>query len=197
MKDGIKAWNSLKNFYYNGYQILQDNVANVEGLFISDSGILFVRDYGNEIVALKNLLSMARDINKSMLQNNIMLTSSVAFGKFKYQNKIEFLGIEKTAIYGEAYKSAFLNNENGKPKIQPGQCRIVKNTISQKIQEILESPNDEDEILRLVKKRNNDNDHFYFYWMVDSPYEIAGFEKRYNDAYNLKYGGMIKALKGN
>ena len=47
----------------------------------------------------------------------------------------------------------------------------------------------------MIQKRKNDNNHFYFYWMVEKPSEIEEFEKEYNDSYNLKYAGMLKALK--
>ena len=33
--------------------------------------------------------------------------------------------------------------------------------------------------------------------MVEAPGEIKQFEKDYTDAYNLKYAGMLKALKRN
>ena len=85
---------------------------------------------------------------------------------------------------------------SGEPKIQLCQCRIIKDSLSSGAYQRIENTNDEDEILRLVKKRNNDSDHYYFYWVVEDPLEITDFEKRYQDAYNLKCGGMLKALKG-
>jgi len=30
---------------------------------------------------------------------------------------------------------------------------------------------------------------------VENPEEIEDFKKRYNDSYNLKYAGMLKALR--
>ena len=48
----------------------------------------------------------------------------------------------------------------------------------------------------MIKKRNNDENHFYFYWMREEPSEIEAFEKEYRDSYKLKFTGMLNALKG-
>ncbi|HIC90997.1 MAG TPA: hypothetical protein EYP21_02835 [Syntrophaceae bacterium] len=202
MRNEKKAWNALDRLYQSGYEILknQNNECRVEGIFISDSGVLFVRR-NNRIMpstseSLKSLLVMIKRINERMRENDFMLTTSIAYGKFRYQERIEFEGIEKNPIYGNAYVSAFLDNENGKPKIQSGQCRIVKKNLPVEINNVIEH-NHTDEILRMVKERKGDNKHYYYYWMVNTPEEISRFEQQYRDAYILKYAGMLKALKGN
>ncbi len=201
MKDEKRAWKAIDRLYQYGYDVIkkinQESGVRVEGLFVSDSGILFVRNCENTKECLKVLLEkVVKEINKKMLEDNFMLTTSIAYGHFKYQERIEFEGIEKNPIYGNAYVSAFLDNENGKPKIQPGQCRIVRKNLPQDLVQFIESEaNHNDEVIRVIRKRNNDNDHFYFYWMVEEPSEIEEFEKEYNDSYNLKYAGMLKALK--
>jgi len=109
-------------------------------------------------------------------------------------------GLRKNPIYGNAYVFAFLDNENGKPKIQPGQCRIVKENLPVDITRTIEQCQD-NEIFRMIRKREGDNKHYYYYWMVNNSYEIESeierFEQNYKDAYNLKYAGMLEALKGN
>jgi len=122
-----------------------------------------------------------------------MLTTSVAYGHFKYQERIEFVGIEKNPTYGNAYVSTFLDHEIGRPKIQPGQCRVVKRNLPDDIRKALDNEK-HDEILKMVKEK--DKDHYYFYWMRENPNEIESFEKSYRDAYNLKYAGMVGALRG-
>src|SRR5690606_24487936 len=123
MKNDTIALEAIKYFYQTGYNVLRES-ENVEGFFVSDCGILFARNGDNE-KKLLNLLDALKRINKRMIEKNYMLTTSIAFGQFDYQGKIEFQGIEKNAIYGGAYVKAFLDNEMGKPKIQPGQCRLV------------------------------------------------------------------------
>lgn len=184
MKSGDSiAMDTLNKFYQAGFNSLNNNT-DISGFFISDCGILFVNNNElRKIRKLKIILEVVKEINKKLLSKNIILTTSIAYGKFNYQQRIEFSGISKNPIYGDAYISAFMDNENGKPKIQPGKCRVVSNNDSD---DYLEIP-----LLRQVKK------HFYYYWMCDDISEINNFEKEYKNSYKLKYSGMISALKGN
>jgi len=188
MKDDKKALESLRRLYQAGYDALQA-AEGVEGFFVSDSGILFVRT-GTVKERLKKILSAIKAINSVMLERDYMLTTSIAYGNFDYHDKLEFDGIEKNPIYGYAYVQAFLDNETGNPKIQPGQCRLVKNGLPPEI-------NFEHEDFNLLRQKGNDNAHLYFYWNVINGNQIAEFEHQYNDSYKLKYSGMLKALKTN
>ena len=197
-----EAWKALDTFYEAGYHILRNqnqlNGYRVEGLFVSDSGILFVRNTRisrNSVDELKLILGVIKQVNQRMLENSFMLTTSIAYGKFKYQERIEFPGIEKNPIYGNAYVSAFLDNENGSPKIQPGQCRIITKNLPLSVTKEIEL-NTSNEMLKMIKQRDGYRTHFYYYWMVKTPIAIEKFEQAYKDAYNLKFAGMLKALKG-
>ncbi|MEX2704077.1 MAG: hypothetical protein Q6352_002265 [Candidatus Freyrarchaeum guaymaensis] len=185
------AWKALDRLYQYGYEIIRENSGQVEGLFVSDSGILFVRNRQDKVRCLKALLKVVKELNKRMIKDGFMLTTSIAYGHFKYQKRIEFKGMEKNPIYGNAYVSAFLDNENGTPKIQPGQCRIVKKNLPDDV--IHSIKNGSDKLLRMIKEKGN---HFYFYWMREDPSEINDFEKQYSAAYDLKYVSMLRALKG-
>jgi hypothetical protein len=48
MKDGKKAWKAIDRLYQYGYDLISENNKQndfrVEGLFVSDSGVLFVRN---------------------------------------------------------------------------------------------------------------------------------------------------------
>ena len=122
-----------------------------------------------------------------MLSENYMLTTSIAFGHFNYQGKIEFEGIEKNPVYGGAYVKAFLDNETGTPKLQPGQCRVCKDNLPQI---------NLDQFDRLIEKSPNSK-HYNFYWNLDSELNIENFESKYKNSYSLKYSGMLNALKNN
>ncbi len=183
MKNDQKALAALKQFYQSGYNALSE-IHEVEGFFVSDCGILFART-GTINEKLSNLLSVIKIINLRMLENDYMLTTSVSYGHFDYQDKLEFDGIEKNQIYGNAYVQAFLDNETGTPKIQPGQCRII----TENIPDDLTFPNDD---FPFIKQKGT---HLYYYWNVNSHEEIDNFETEYNDSYKLKYSGMLKALK--
>lgn len=182
--DGKKAAHALDKLYQAGYNALHNN-QDINGFFVSDCGIVFVR---NTVLSkndqLKKLLSVLRTINRELLQDNIMLTTSIAFGLFKYHQRLEFEGIEKNPIYGYAYVAAFLDNEVGKPKIQPGQCRIVNKNV-------------DDVQWRQIDLIEETNSHYFYYWMVNHYDEITDFKKSFSDAYQLKYQGMLTALKRN
>jgi hypothetical protein len=135
-------------------------------LFVSDCGILFARG-DNPIRQIKVILSIIREINKEMLKENVMLTTSIAYGEFKYQNRIEFSGIGKSYIYGNAYVDAFLDNKSGMPRIRPGQCRIVKKNLPESVEDAIKE--EKNEIFRLVKERKRDKNHYYFYWNCQNP----------------------------
>ncbi len=192
MNDENKAWDALDKFYQYGFDALE-NKEQVDGLFISDCGIIFVRNGQNALERLKSLLEVSKEINERMLEHNWMLTTSIAYGRFKYQERREHNGIRKNAIYGIGYVASFSDNEKGKPKREPGQCRIVKEKLPRVIMDELDNPTQNDEILKFVKRRNSDRNHYYFYWMVENPLKIDDFENRY---INSKYRGMIDALKG-
>jgi len=194
-EDKERASKALDIFYQCGYDQLRKDDIPVEGIFISDCGILFVRSVQNKKMCLKSLLDVIRIINKKMLEDNFVLTTSIAYGYFKYDERIEVKKIVKNLIYGGAYVDAFYDNEYGVPKIQPGQCRIVNKNLPPEIERTLEGNHDRDEVLHLLKKGNGDNDNYYFYWMVETQSEIDDFEKKYTDAYNSRYDGMLRVLK--
>ena len=188
MKKDIDALKALSHLYQSGYDVLREQIG-VEGFFVSDSGVLFVRG-GSPSDQLRKILLAIKSINNKMLSFDYMLTTSIAYGTFDYHGKLEFDGIEKNPIYGFAYVQAFLDNEKGQPKIQPGQCRIIKQNLPQTI-DLFHSN------FSLLRERRNDNKHLYFYWNVDDETQIETFEHAYTDSYNLKYSGMLKALKRN
>jgi len=187
MRNDKDALLALKTLYQAGYDILQRR-NGIEGFFVSDSGILFVRSERNLNEELFKLLDAIKFINSRMLESNYMLTTSIAYGYFDYHGKLEFDGIEKNPIYGNAYVNAFLDNEKGSPKLQPGECRLLLKNLPIEI-------DFEKENFSLLKTKGNNPRYRYFYWNLNNHIHIEEFEKQYNDSYKLKYAGMLGALK--
>jgi hypothetical protein len=183
MANGQKAVEALDNFYQAGFDILS-NASDINGFFFSDCGILFAK-HGEPVRQLEGMLEVVRDLNRAMLRHGTMLTTALAWGEFSYHNRIEFPGINKQPVYGNAYVAAYLNNEMGKPKLEPGQCRVVDNNVPSGVFASI-SMHD-----LLVAERS----HHYFYWMVDNSADITEFQRRYKDSYNRKYAGMLDALQ--
>jgi len=193
MKDGERAWSALNVLYQEGYNSIRASQGTVEGLFVSDSGILFTRNDDIPSTMLNNLLKVVQKLNRRMLESNYMLTTSIAYGSFKFQERIEFPGIGKNPIYGNAYVQAFSDNASGLPRIEPGFCRLVRENLPpESTTPIGTSANG---LLHLLAERRNDRRHLYFYWNLSRTSEIEAFEREYTNAYSLKYSGMLKALK--
>jgi hypothetical protein len=180
MKEENKAVEVLDKFYRAGFDVLSRST-RVEGLFVSDCGILFIRHQDDINVQLQAILSTVKSLNENMLQHDVMLTTSIAYGDFFYQNRMEISGSGKNFIYGEAYVKAYFDNENGKPKIQPGECRLLKSG---------HLINPDNNLLLLDKGK-----YLYYYWNVQNPEDIGEFRELYNNSYKRKYTGMLEALK--
>lgn len=183
MRSGDRAARAINLFYKAGYTAL-DQEQNVNGLFVSDCAILYSLT-GSLDARLDSLLRMLKSINRALLQDRVMLTSSIAWGHFSYHDRIDFPGIDKQPIFGNGYLAAFLDNEVGSPRIQPGQCRIVKKGLG--------SIDNVSQFTMLEESAK----HFQYFWNLDFPEEIDNFKSRYRDSYNLKYAGMLSALSSN
>ncbi|MFH0765346.1 MAG: hypothetical protein V2A61_02890 [Calditrichota bacterium] len=186
-KNGNQAFKALDVFYQSGFNRLQNTT--VKGIFVSDCGVLFVRADIDPDGSLKELLQIIEAINKDMIEKDCMLTTSIAYGPFRYQRRIVFDGVEKNLLLGNAYLSAYLDSNSAKPKIEPGMCRIVKYSLPAMLLENIGINH------HRIAERARDPKHLYFYWMIQDGRDIARFEEMYSDSYQRIYGGMIDALK--
>jgi hypothetical protein len=181
MKNEELAVKALDHFYSKGFEVLQKNTS-IHGAFISDCAILYVNTHDSPAMQLPPLLEVVEELNRNVLEHNIMLATSIAHGRFSYRQRVEFEGIEKNLIFGNAYLAAFLDTETSRPKIHPGECRIVKHNI------------DPSNLAGIPRIEDRDG-HYYFFWMLNDAHQIDMFKSRYNDAYQQKYRGMLEALK--
>ena len=133
MRNRDKAMETLARFYEVGYGTLrrfrEQNGMSVEGLFVTDCGILFVRHQDQQparIIAL--LLTAVQELNRRLFRDGIQTTTSVAFGFFRYNPLNEYDGLEKNYIFGDAYVDAY-QDSGATPKMEPGMCRFLLNGI--------------------------------------------------------------------
>ena len=210
MEEG-KAEDVLKKFYEIGYLVLgnRKKARNIiiNGLFISDCGILFPRPSCccNSFVSLKeedleqaflHLLETLREISCKLVKKNILITASISYGEFSYDQRLEFKGIGKNPIYGKAYLNAYLDNEKGDPKIKPGQIRILKENLPENIKRKLENGNS-DATYPVLKEEEK---YYYYYWMLKSANQINDFDNKYCKVFCLydgdeKYEKLKEILK--
>jgi hypothetical protein len=181
MRNPQTAVRAMDKFYSAGYSILGRN-HSVHGLFVSDCAVLFVPYNISANDKLEHILTVTEQINRELVQHEIMLMTSITYGQFRYSQRLEFPGIEKHPIYGNAYVAAFLDNESGQPRIQPGQCRIGKRNLPP------------DTGIRNNNRIEESEKHWYYYWMLNDQSLRQAFKDLYNDAYQQKYRGMLEAI---
>lgn len=195
MKHGNSAIQALQYFYQAGYDTIRRH-NDVNGFFVSDCGILFVRNTAIPLSSqLSALLDVIKSLNRRMLERDIMLTTAIAYGEFSYSSLLEYEGIGKHPIYGQAYVSAFLDNESERPKMQPGECRIISSGINNdfQVESLLENDGVND-TLRHLAKHDNKKYHSY-YWMVNDAKQIRKFKTQYKRASEIQYEYMLETLQ--
>jgi hypothetical protein len=197
MNNRSRAEAALHHFFETGYNLLDEDVrgatSTVEGVFISDCGILFVRPNRDTLVtALERLLTKIRQLNKELLPHHVMLTTSVAYGNFKFQDRVVFSGIIKNLLCGRAYLNAVIDSESSKSELECGLCRIVCNGLPDDVLPTLNKKSGSVfSMIRPVKSK-----HFYYYWMLDNQNDIDRFESDYRKTEELKFEGIRKILSG-
>jgi len=178
------AQKALDTFYKAGYDVIHENNEKVNGLFVSDCGVLFERSKVDPIQKLNNILGIVKTINSNMLDKDYLLTTSIAWGPFTYKNKIEIKGISKTYIVGNAYLKAYFDNEDGRPKIQPGSCRLLKDKLPKEIKSN-----------SVTNLRDTTDTHYYYYWNVSDDRQIDDYIKNYTEITDNQYVLIKDALK--
>jgi len=163
MNDGQRGLLALDAFYSAGFTVLQDRHNDgvlVDGFFISDCGVLFVRGEDQPVsTRLQAICRVVQKIHKRTFEKAVQLTTSISWGKFSYQERIEFPGIVKNPIYGNAYVSAFADNNN-LPKLYPSDCRIKREGLPPDVDDWCFQK--QENIARLMRETPR---HFYFEWM--------------------------------
>jgi hypothetical protein len=193
-----RAKEALESFYSVGWECLdRDNDRSecaVEGIFVSDCGVLFVRpNEKGRSECLCKLLTRIRALNKKLLGSGVLLRTSVAFGQFQYLERRSAPGIRKVPFYGEAYLAAFLDSESTRPKLNCGFCRIVKEGLPSEMDDDIDEA--EGEIFSMIR-RDPRSQLLYYYWMRNTPQEIDDFKKQYGNAEDLKFEGIRHILAG-
>lgn len=203
------SYNVLNDFYNIGVQVVNEHnsLANnsdkfyISGLLVSDCAILFSRLEESWKSGFKDILSVVEKYNKRMLDRNHLLTTSIAFGEFHYENRTEYPEIRKNPMYGIGYVRAFSDNEYVVPKLQPGECRIVKQGFPPfnvyGTNTIFNSINSEESFLQNFDKlvKTKDGKHYNFYWMVNSKGEIENIKKIYRRNKQEMYENLKLNLK--
>lgn len=208
MKNKEKIAETVYKFYQCGYNTLNKHrygpnreLARIQGIFVSDCGIIFVNEDHEDLnqnlevkrESLNLLLGVIKELNAGMIENNTVLTSSIAYGSLNCTEKLEFNGISKNPFYGDAYLHAFMDNENPQIKILPSECRIVKKNLPENL--INKESRKKYEHFKFLQQKQNKPEHYYFYWMVNKRSKIREFTRSYSNLEEEKYKRMTKLIK--
>ncbi len=170
------ATKTLEDFYNIGYNLLSENGYHndISGIFVSDCAILYVHNINREtenqkkeqIENCKSILNIVKEINKECIQKKIMLTTSIAYGKFEYEKRIIVRSnTEKNLLVGSAYLDAFADSEKG---MDVCSCRLLTNNILFEIEDL-----NHDYIL------TKDKNYYYFWWQCKNELEKKNYVKKY------------------
>lgn len=116
-----------------------------------------------------------------------LLISSIAYGYFQFEARLESVAIKKMMLHGHAYVDAYLDTGRD-PKPRAGMCRIVTshNGERQWTQAELESLS--------ANKVLSDGGEHYFYWMVRNIEEIPRFRAEFNNTGPKDYSSMKNVI---
>ncbi len=203
MERGIKAKKTLNKFYNTIHNVqsnlhvgrYQRDLLEVDAIVVSDCAVLFSRNrdlFNDKVKGLRSILTFIQRVNIDLITSRhgprIITTCSIAYGKFEYKGRFEIRGIEKEFFIGWAYVKAFQDNEYGKTKIKPGQCRLLRTNMSfqKKLRKTRGS------VFSVLRKGQK---YYYFYWMLKNLTQLKDFNKEYKEASKLKGKHRYQRIK--
>ncbi len=165
---------------------------------VSDSAILFLnngrrRDV-DELLGLRKMLQVVQNVNLEFINHDFpfMTTCSISYGDFSYQDKKDWRHIRKNCMKGTAYVEAFLDSRLEKPKIKPGECRLLKRGLSAGFKELIRTGLARNNRLQMLYSTR---DYYYFYWMLAKEKSIRTFRKQYSETLDHIYDGLKELLR--
>jgi len=211
MKIRDRAESALGKFYSTIYIVgrnflntcSHEDFLEVNAIVVSDCAVIFSRNVNpanqhaqiqDKTKGLRSILAFIQRINQRLIDSGpesgepIMTTCSIAYGNFKYEDRIELYEVSKNYFLGHGYVNAFLDNESKTPRIQPGQCRLLKQDLDLPDNFPINAP-------RPLSLLEPTDEYYYFHWMLPNLESLRQFKKDYEDTYQLKYAGMIKVLQ--
>jgi len=198
-----KAAECLDRFFQSVYDEVRSShqrSQKIDCITVSDCAVAFARNntaHEQEISTpvdvqrLNSMLVLVKNIARRMVQSNFVIKGSIAYGRFKFENRIEIPGIDKAMFVGSAYMNAYQDVENGKPKLEIGEIRIKPRA---KVEQIL-GQNHADENSEPFSLVRLDKRDYYFYWMLNSIQSKDNFEKEFRNRYRRRYEGMISVIR--
>lgn len=190
------AASTLNKFYQKIYDVcLSINEINkptsfpkVNMIVASDCAVVFSRTSKRrntslttrKIRILKVILDFIQQVNCLFIDPSsppaILTTCSVAYGLFVYQDKRELSDLRKNCFLGTPYMEAFMDNEE--LKFQPGYSRLLRKRLDLRLSDLPKN--------KPFSLLTEQNQYWYFYWMLDNLNYLQDFEREYQEACQLE-----------
>jgi len=185
-KEPDQAAEALDKFYNVAYGLhSEDDIIN--SLVVSDCSIFWI-DRPDCIDGLELLLERLKGFHLHMLPD-YLLRSTIAYGHFKYQQRLEMPTIRKNMIVGGAYLDAYANND----KIDHGAIVIVKLPEGSNYRGLQISNN-----CKMLLKTNCPSKGLYEYlWSIENSRQIKDFIKNRDKANNATFSKLKELYSAN
>ena len=161
LEDVRRAAEALDSLYTITYELF-GNDRVVKGVAFSDCVVSWI-DRGNgqgNAVHLNRLLCHLKALHRRMLRKGYLITSTVAWGEVRYQDRIRLPNFDKQMFYGQQYVRAYLANS----KVEPGAIVLLADGCEV-------NPRENAEIGKLLRKCK-EPDGWEYFWSAAKPSEI-------------------------
>lgn len=184
MRNQQKAYDALNRLYNQAYNLGEQHGA-VSAIAISDCVIAWVAEDNN---GLDTLLTYLKSLHVHMLEGGYLMRSTIARGRFQYEQRINLQNLNKGMMYGDAYLAAYLAND----KEQVGSIIVLEHDAM--IAPVSFAPLHARFVQR--KRPQQDRGHWEFFWSVREPDEIEPLRRARDDSYKARFAHLTKAYRG-
>jgi hypothetical protein len=109
MKNRQEAYEALNYLFNSVYTLLRDRQL-IKGLAVSDCVISWATDE-----RLDSIVDFVGSLHRKMIHRRYLMRTTIAYGQFEFQQRIQLMNLGKQMIWGGAYLVAYLGNEKVKP----------------------------------------------------------------------------------
>ncbi len=171
IKDVDQAAAALDKFYNTTYS-LQENDELINSIVVSDCAVFWI-DRQDCLDCLATLLRRLQEFHQQLLPDYLLRTT-IAYGHFKYEQRLEIPRIRKNMIVGRAYLDAYANND----RVDHGAIVIVTlpENISFKELEVAYGRKD------YMRRSSKGKGYYEYFWAVKTPRKIKDFLNKREEA---------------
>jgi len=183
-RDTEAAYRVLNDFYNTIYMILnlREN-QHISGLAVSDCAVCWLNNSCNNENKrkLNDLVSFLQSVHRAMIKNRYLVSSTIAWGPFKYEKRIKLENMDKQLFYGKNYVAAYLANS----KVDPGAIILLDEGI-----ELPSKPEGENWVVSKKPKG------WEYFWSIGSSEDIPKIIQERKESHKGKYEWLKDIYQG-